>query len=530
MLEKMNERLKQGRDVFTEMSPGKKIAVLGGLAAFLSMLVVFFIWVNKTEYGVLYSDLNQQDAGAIVEKLNDQKVPYTISADGQTIEVPKEKIQQVRLALAQEGLPLGGSMGMELFNENKIGETEFKQNLNYQRALQGELERTIKEFTEVEKVRVHINVPKQRIFIEEDRPPSASVVLSLHRGKSLDKSQLQGIVNLVAAAVEGLTPENISVVDTTGGLLYSKDQETEGPVSAAQAEYKRRLESTLANKVRAMLERVVGPEKAMAQVTTELNYESMNTNEEIFDPDRTSIRSEQRLKEVNQGPAKDASGIPQTSFELGTGNQDKARGAQGELYQRTEDTTNYEITRITRQINTPAGDIRRLSVAVMVDKAYIDTIADGVQSLEDLVKNTVGYDETRGDSVVIKTVPFYLPEEEPVTLVDKILAFLGQHLGKLLSTFLIVLFFLFVVLPIMRMLTRSPESAEVAEAPEALPDGEEAPEALPDYGAAARPIDRDQALQLARQDPEKTINLLRSWIEEEALESDRAKKASASRQ
>jgi flagellar M-ring protein FliF len=528
MFEGMSGKLKHGRDVFSEMSPGKKIAVLGGVAALSAILIVFLIWANKPDYSVLYSDLNQQDAGAIVEKLNDRKIPYKISGDGQIIEVPKKQVQETRLALAQEGLPLGGTIGYELFNETKIGETQFQQGLNLQRALEGELARTIKEFDEVEKVRVHLNVPKQRVFMEEDRPPSASVVLSLKRGQSLDKSQLQGIVNLVAAAVEGLTPENISVVDTSGGLLYSKDQEAEGALSAAQAEYKHRLERTLANKIRAMVERVVGPEKVVAQVTTDLNYESMSTNEEIFDPDRTSIRSEQRLKEINQGPARDASGIPQTSFELGTGNQDQGKGDQGELYQRTEDTTNYEITRITRQINTPAGDIRRLSVAVMVDKAYIDTIADGIKSLEELVKNAVGFDETRGDTVVVRTVPFYLPEEEPVTLIDKILALLERHLGLLVSTFLITLFFLIFGVPVMRMLTRRPES-EAQETPEALPEGEEAPEALPDYGADVRPIDRDQALQLARQDPEKTINLLRSWIEEEVADADRTKKAAAGR-
>jgi flagellar M-ring protein FliF len=527
MLERMNDRIKQGREAFAEMSPVKKIFILGGVAAFLAMIIVFIIWANKTDYGLLYSELDQQDAGAIVEKLNERKIPFKITGEGRVIEVPEKMVQETRLALAQEGLPLGGSMGLEIFNETKIGETQFKQTVSYQRALQGELERTIKQFNEVKNVRVHLNIPKQKVFIEEDRPPSASVVLNLHRGKSLSKSQIEGMVNLVAAAVEGLTRENISVVDTSGGLLYSKDMETEGVLSAAQAEYKHQLERSLANKIRAMLERVVGPEKAMAQVTAELNYESMNTNEEIFDPDRTTIRSEQRLKEINQGPARDASGIPQTSFELGTGNQDQGKGAQGELYQRTEDTTNYEVTRITRQINTPAGDIKRLSVAVMVDKAYIDTITDGLKTLEELVKNTVGYDDTRGDSVVVETVPFYLPEEEPVTLVDKILAFLGQHLGKLLSTFLIALFFLFVVLPVMRMLTRRPEP-EAPEVPEALPPGEE-PEALPDYGAEARPIDREQALQLARQDPEKTINLLRAWIEEESMETDRAKKVPAGR-
>ena len=233
--------------------------------------------------------------------------------------MPDALVHETRAVLATEGLPLGGSIGMEVFNQPKLGETDFLQHLNYQRALQGELERTIKSFPEVEKVRVHINIPKQSLFIEEDRPPTASVILSLSRGKSLSRSQLQGIVHMVASSVEGLTAENITVVDTSGGLLYSKEEEAQGGLTPSQVEYRRDMEKGLGMRVTSMLERVVGPDKVMSRVTAELTFQQVSATEEIYDPDRTSIRSEQRLKEKNVGPPKGRQRYPAILVRTGYG-------------------------------------------------------------------------------------------------------------------------------------------------------------------------------------------------------------------
>jgi flagellar M-ring protein FliF len=529
MFEKLNEKFKNTRQAFSEMPSSRKVLVLTALAAVLTFVVVMLIWTGKTEYGVLYTGLSPEDSGAILTKLRERKIPYRITDGGTVIEVPASTVHETRAVLATDGLPLGGSIGMEVFNQPKLGETDFLQHLNYQRALQGELERTIKTFPEVEKVRVHINIPKQSLFIEEDRPPTASVILSLTRGKSLSRSQLQGIVHMVASSVEGLIAENITVVDTSGGLLYSKEEEAEGGLTPSQVQYRRDLEKSLGMRVTSMLERVVGPDKVMSRVTAELTFQQIKATEEIYDPDRTSIRSEQRLKESNVGPPRGASGIPQSSFELGTGNQQTSQGAgAGEVYERSEETTNYEITKINRQITTSPGDVKRISVAVMVDGTYNTVEQDGVKQkvyqarsqaqldqLTELVKRAVGYDEQRGDSVVVENIPFWLPEEPPETWESSMLELLERYGRTLANIVLVFLFFLFVVRPIMTWFRRASEPEIQPMEPPALPAGEGA-DALPDFKKEPHRLSRDHVLQVAQQDPEGTINLLRSWIDEQS--------------
>jgi flagellar M-ring protein FliF len=528
MFENLSQRFNRGKELFSQLSSLRKVLLLGGLAAVFSIFVVLILWANQTEYGLLYSGLEQNDAGAIVKKLNDFKIPYKLKGNGSTIEVPKTNIEETRLILAQEGLPVGGSIGLEVFDETKLGETEFVQHLNYQRALQGELERTIKKFDAVDQARVHLNIPKESLFIEEELLPTASVVLSLKRGKSLTRSQLQGVVHLVASSVEGLSADNITVVDTSGGLLYSKDETGQsGLLSATQVEYQRNLEQELSRRVNSMLERVVGPEKAMTRVTAELGLQQISTNEEVYDPDRTAVRSEQRLRENSRGPGRGAEGIPQTTFELGTGNEDDGgQGANSEIYERSEETTNYEITKINRQILSTAGDIKRLSVAVMVDGIYPETVKDGqtvkafqtrpqseLDKLEELVKNAVGFDKDRGDTVVVQCVPFYLPEEAKVTWMDRIVDLLHQHGRSAINIAAIVFFFLFIVRPLLSWLKRETEPVVTEDVPAALPEGEDMG-AIPDYKREPGKLTRDQVLLVAQQDPERTINLLRSWIDE----------------
>jgi flagellar M-ring protein FliF len=531
MINNLPEKFGQAREIFSAMPATRKILVLAGVAAVLAGFIFLLVWTNQTDYSIMYSGLTQEDAGQIVDRLNKRKVPYILTEDGSTIEVPKSVIQETRLYLATEGLPQGGSVGMEMFSETHLGETDFVQRLNFQRALQGELERTIKKFDAIENVRVHLNIPKESLFIEEERVPSASVVISLNRGKSLTAAQLQGVVHLVSSSVEGLTADNISVVDTSGGLLYSKSQELEGSnLTSAQIQYRENLEQTLSHRVTGLLERIVGPDKAMARITASLDFQQISTNEEIYDPDRSVIRSEQRLTEKNTGGPKGASGIPQSTFELGTGQtQTSTTTGQGEEYQRTEETTNYEITKINRQIQSAAGEIKRLTIAVMVDGTYEETTQDGktvstyvprpqseLDKLTELVKNTIGYDEARGDSVVVSSVQFYLPEEPPGTWWATPLDYLRQYGRTMFNILLIVIFFLFVVRPMVAWLQKQASAQPRAlEGPVvALPEGEER-QALPDYKKSEPgQLSREQVLQLARQDPERTINLLRSWIDE----------------
>ena len=400
---------------------------------------------------------------------------------------------------------------MELFNKTSLGATDFVQRLNYQRALQGELERTISTFPEVESARVHLSIPKESLFIEEAREPSASVVLKLKSGQTLGKAQMAGIVHLVASSIEGLSHRNISIVDTSGGLLYSQAQEEDGSLlTATQIEQQHTLEQNMAKQVTSMLERLVGPGMAMTRVRADLNFQQVDTSEEIYDPDRAAIRSEQRLKEVTQGPSQAASGTPNARYELGAGGTTGNEGeAKGEHYEKTDDTTNYEITKINRRILQPAGEVKRLSVAVVIDETY----AGNTDNLAELVRSAVGFDETRGDTVTVTKAKFFTPEEEVAPMWTVGLDYARQFGRPAFNVLLIVLFFLFVVRPVMGWLrqeaTPPPPSLE---AQEALPDRDE--EARLDAPPEKGKLTREQVLALAQQNPDKTINLIRAWIEE----------------
>lgn len=531
MLEALGSTFGQMRAVFSQMPPARRVMILAGFAAVAAGFIVLLVWTNKTDFEVVYSGLSQEDAGAIVAKLKERKTPFQLTGNGSAIMVPKEAVQETRLFLATEGLPAGGSVGMELFNTTSIGATSFVQRLNYQRALQGELARTIKKFREVDQVRVHLNIPKESLFIEEKREPTASVALKLHAGRSLSRSQLEGIIHLVAGSVEGLSSKNISIVDTRGGLLYSQKEEAEGGLlTANQIQYRRSVEKSLADRITSMLERVVGPDKALTRVTAELNFQQISTSEEVYDPDRSVIRSEQRFTEKTTGPGRGASGVPSARYDLGAPEEGVAdRGSGQETYEKSEETTNYEITRINRRIVTPGGEVKRLSVAVIVDGTYKETEKDGetvqafaprsqaeLEKLEKLVRNAVGFVEERGDTVVVTSVPFFLTEdEEGLGWMATIWDYLRQIGRPALNIFLIVLFFLFVVRPFMAWLQREAK----AELPlpierEALAEAEEKEEALPGPKAEEGKLTRDQVMALAQQDPDRTVNLIRSWVDE----------------
>ncbi|MBF0528581.1 MAG: flagellar M-ring protein FliF [Deltaproteobacteria bacterium] len=547
MLEKYKEKLSRAREYYHEMNQSRKIIALGLMAAVIAAVVVILLMANKTEYDILYTGLSQDDAGAVVAKLRERKTPYELDGNGSTIRIPKEAIQETRLYLATEGLPTGGSIGMEMFNKTRIGETEFQQHLNFQRALQGELERTILKFPEIQQVRVHLSIPKESLFIEQSKEPSASVVVKLQIGKFLTKSQLAGIVHLVASSVEGLKHQNITIVDTSGGILYSKE-ENEGLLSATQIQYQKNTEQGLTERLTSMLERVVGPGKAMARVNVQLNLQQTNTHEEIFDPDRSAVRSEQRLVEKNQGQSKNASGVPNATYELGTGNrQQTGQSGQSETYEKSEETTNYEITRINRQTTTQGGEIKKLSVAVMVDGTYPETTKDGntvktfvprpaneLAQIEELVKKAVGYDESRGDQVTVSSVSFYSTDTSEKKWYYMPIELLIQFGKPLFNIVLIVLFFIFIVRPIMSWLQRGDQAAAPApvEHPPmtAIPSPEE--QAALDAAEAAKltplsessepsspqlikgQLTRDQIMALFQENPERAVNVIRSWIEQ----------------
>jgi flagellar M-ring protein FliF len=464
-LENLTKGGKQFWEVYKGLPRPKQIGIAGSLAVVILGFAALLLFTGKTEYQVLFSNLNQTDAAQVVDKLKEQKIPYQLGQNGAAILIPVEKLYETRLALAGQGLPKGGGVGFEVFDETRMGATEFVQRINYQRAIQGELSRTINEFKEVVSSRVHIVTPKESLFVEEQKKPSASVVLQLKEGASLQPTQVQAIVNLVAASVEGLEAERVSVVDTTGRVLYDKkDQSDLAGLTQTQAEHKRKVESELVGKVQSLMDRVVGPGRAVAKVSAELDFDREQRVEEQYDPDVTVLRSSQSNEENQEGQGLRAVGSPDDQFKITAGQT----GSAGEKssYNRTNETLNYEINKVSRQVVKAAGQIKRLSVAVVIDGKYEEKPGEGgkptrtfvPRSEQDLarfatlIRSAVGYNEKRGDTIEVATMPFEpaAPVEAAPTWLDYLQTY-GRLYGRTALVVLLgVLFFLLVVRPMVK--------------------------------------------------------------------------------
>jgi len=519
--------LNQLREVFSALPANRKIILLISLAAIVSSFVMILSWINKPRYEALYSGLGQEEAAQVVEKLKEKKVPYKLGANGTQVLVDKGSLQETRLEMASAGLPRGGSVGMELFNDTSLSTTSFVQRLNYQRAIQGELERTIMKFDAVAQVRVHLNTPKETLFLEESREPSASVVIQLQPHQTLSQAQILGLVHLVASSVEGLTASNISVVDTAGGLIYKKDDESDSVMlTANQMQQRKAVEKMFSDRVSSMLEKVLGEGKAVARVSAELDFSQISTTEETFDPDRVVVRSEQRLKETTGGGA-EAGGTPTARYSLNQNDgSPQPQDSRREYHEKSEETINYDITKIHRQTVAPAGGVKRLSVSVMVDgtyeektegdktvMTYIPRSKTEIDNLEEAVRHAIGYDPERGDSVAVTSFPFYKPEPsaQEISPAAKWTGLVRQSVKPALNVFLIFLFFLFVVRPLITWVKSEVKVIPAKEETVFLPELEQArlPETAPaPDGTPAR------ARELALQNPERAVDLVRSWLSE----------------
>ncbi len=522
---------KQAVSVIKNLSLPQKIIAGVLVAGVLGGLIFLSTLGGKTDYNVLFSGLSAEDAASIIAKLKEQRIEYQLSESGSAVLVPAANVYETRLNLAAEGLPRGGGVGFEIFDQTNLGTTDFVQRLNYQRAVQGELARTIKQFKQVRDARVHIATPKESVFVEDTKPPSASVSLTMAGQEKLAKEQIMAIVNLVASAVPGLTSENITIVDTQGRLLFRKEGDDASMLSATQLEYQLKVESALRKKVESLLEEVVGVNKALARVTVDMDFNKVDVTEENFDPDGQVTRSEQLLLE-QQGGEKAAAGIPGVKGELATFTDTAAAGGKTEGPYRKNITRNYEISRKTRHVQESVGAIKRLSVAVMVDGVYEESKdKDGKKTLvykprkpEELdhfvkmTQNAIGFDPDRGDKVEVVGMPFYLssivePEPDPLEKWRS----LFEHLAVPFVLMLVaVAFIMFVIRPFLRLLSNqqldAQRKAELA-AHAGLRKGTEEQEDL-----SLQPLgmtDKERMYKLAQSDPERAADLVRRWLREE---------------
>ncbi len=397
-----------------ELSAPQRLVVAAFSGVAFASLVLIGVVASKPRMTVLFSGLTSEDAGAIVQKLTEQKIPYRISGDGSTIEVPANKVYDVRLQLATQGLPQGGTVGLELFDKSNFGMTEFAERLNYQRAIQGELQRTIKQLAPVIDARVHVALPEEKLYASEQNPVTASVVLRLRRGIPLSEEQVGGIVHLVASAVEGLKPSNVTVVDTDGNILSEPFAGTGGGgqlLTAAQSKLKRQYESELAANLQSMLARIVGPDKAVVRVSAELSFDQKETKSEIYEPARGTgegaagagtspaegvLVSQETRTETYSGSVQPPPNLPATSAA-------RSAAAGGDNYTRRETTAHYQVTKRIEQTVSAPGQIQRLSIAVLVD----DKVEPAkVPAIEQAVAAAAGIDTTRGDQITVQRLRF----------------------------------------------------------------------------------------------------------------------------
>jgi len=369
--------------------------------------LLFLVGVFKTvSYGVLYSDLQPEEAGEISAKLNEMGIDYKLADEGRTVKIPSHKVYQTRISLASLGLPSGGSAGYSIFDKTNLGMTDFVQKVNYRRALEGELSRTISNLEEVRAARVHIVIPEKRLFEEDQKEATASVVLKLSGAGALNKRQLFGITHLVASSVEGLRAENITVVDNWGNLLTSpQGGDPLAALSATQLEMKKAVESYLEGKAQSLLSSALGNSRAMVRIDAELDFDRVQKTMETYDPDNIAIRSEERL----ETSAADSSSSVGVDTSVAGGN---------EVTERI--ITNYEVSKTIETVASATGNVKKLSIAVLIDgryeevqnptgdfeKQYIPRDDAEMEKLSAIVKRAVGFDSTRNDEFDIVNIAF----------------------------------------------------------------------------------------------------------------------------
>lgn len=385
-------------NIFNKLSMQQKF-MLGGIVAITFILLgVTLFFLNEPSYSTLYSGLAQEDASKVIEHLTAQKIPYKIEDNGQTIKVQKEKVYETRLSLASKGIPSTGVIGYEIFDKTTMGMSEFMQKLNFKRAIEGELARTIMQQEGVEGVRVHIVIPQKAVFKEEEKPPTASVVLKLKNNYNLSRNNIMAITNLVSSSVEGLTQGHISILDTKGRLLSKENDEMPlANSSSKQYEVKQSIENYLAQKAQSILDNVLGYGNAMVQITADVDFAQVEKTMETYDPNGQVAVSEQIIK--------------------GENNVRNMADSNAQVSQNS--TVNYEISKTIQKVIEGSGNIKRLSVSTVInyaskevkngDKveiAYEPRSPEQMKKLEEIVRNSVGIDAKRNDQFSIVNLSF----------------------------------------------------------------------------------------------------------------------------
>lgn len=542
------------------LDQGQRIRLALGVALFVAIAVVGLVMGRQAEWRVLYSNLADKDGGAVIAQLTTMNVPYKYTEGGGAIMVPADRVHDVRLKLASQGLPKGSVNGFEMMEANRFGMTQFQERLTFQRGLEGELTRSIQALASVSSARVHLALPNQNGFFREQQKPSASVLLSLHPGRALDKNQLAGIVHLVASSVPEMNPNAVSVLDDTGKLLSANPDAAAG-VDAEQLQYVQQIEQLYSRRILDMLEPLVGKQNVKAQVTAELDFSQTESTTESHKPnqapDSSAVRSQQLVESTNgaqpaapsgvpgattnQPPAQPAApinGQPQTVAANGqTGSQANNSSS------KKESIINYEVDKTVRVTKGAVGVIKRINAAVVLNN-QTTTDAKGVttsvplteaqlEKMTALVRETVGFNQDRGDSVNLMNAPF-APEKVEVNdipvwrqpEVQELARSLAWPLGTLGLAALVLLG---VIRPAMKAMNQpAPAAADMAEAGDLAQldaienDQPERPQLTgpsasnEPHAASPGELRLEDARKLTRDNPAAVANIVKAWMNGEA--------------
>ncbi|HEJ9147455.1 TPA: flagellar M-ring protein FliF [Serratia marcescens] len=541
--------------IWNRLRANPKIPLLVAASAAIAIVVALLLWVKSPDYRVLYSNLNDRDGGAIVTQLTQMNIPYRFAENGAALLIPAEKVHETRLRLAQQGLPKGGAVGFELLDQEKFGISQFSEQINYQRALEGELSRTIESLGPVQNARVHLALPKPSLFVREQKSPSASVTLTLQPGRALDDGQINAIVYMVSSSVAGLPPGNVTVVDQAGRLLTQSDG-TGRDLNASQLKYANEVENGFQRRIEAILAPVVGSANVRAQVTAQIDFATREQTDEQYQPnqqpDKAAIRSQQTsLSEQIGGPqvggvpgalsnqpsapatapietAKPAAGNNANATAQNAATTRSAATSGVPQNTRRDATTNYELDRTIRHTQHKAGTVQRLSVAVVVN--YLGTGKDGkpqpmgkeqLAQIEALVREAMGYSSSRGDTLNVVNTPFTdtqvtggeLPFWQSQSFIDRLID-AGRYLLVLLVAWLLWRKLVRPQLQQRQAAQQAAIAAANAPAAKAVDSNKPSNEELAQQRVSAE-VQSQRIRDLADKDPRVVALVIRQWMSNE---------------
>jgi flagellar M-ring protein FliF len=514
-------------DVIMEWSLARKLSLIGVTLVSILLFGTIIMQSQVADYSLLFANLPSRDASSIVDWLKDRKIPYRLEDGGKDILIPADKVYEARIELAGSGLSEGG-VGFEIFDKQSFGMTDFAQKVNYRRALQGELTRTITSLGPVEGARIHLALPEKRLFREQQQAATASVIVKLSSGRALKESQLQGIVHLVAGSVEGLESENVTVVDSSGKVLSkSRSDEMAGPMTPGMLDYQNTLERRLETRAQSLLDRALGAGNSLVRVNAEVDFDQRERVEEAIDPNAVVI-SEHVSSE--KGSSETSGGVPGVVSNL---QDDNARTSARTTTpsSRSEEVTNYETSKVVSKTILSVGNIEALSVSVLVADKLVPG-AEGAEptptprsskelkEIEKMVRTALGINDNRGDLISVVSMEFEsgfeIEQLPPPSLIEKVYPFMPLIKYGLLSVAALMAYLLF-LRPMLRALRSAQEETAPMKTVEELEAELHAEGGTPLLGSPSDPL--AQIRQEILGGDMMPVQVVKNWLREEPAES-----------